>query len=169
MKVDSFKYLPRSFRPMYDDPEPKASEPTWAPFEKRLAQARIALLTSAGLYLEATQEPFDLERERQEPNWGDPTYRLIPQEVTTDDLGMTHLHVNNEHILEDHNVALPTEALDELVSRGWVGSAAPEHVSVMGYQGWTDDRLRRWREETAPKLIGDLQGRETDGVVLAPV
>jgi len=50
MVVDSYKFLPRSFRPLYEGRGPFSGEegPVWAPFEKRLAGAPIALLTSAG-------------------------------------------------------------------------------------------------------------------------
>jgi hypothetical protein len=50
--VDSFKFLPRSFRPMYEgrSPFPGEEEPIWPPFERRLAESRIELLTSAGIY-----------------------------------------------------------------------------------------------------------------------
>ena len=67
MIVDSYRFLPRSFRPMYEDrgPFPGEEAPVWAPFEKRLAAARIALLTSAGLYVRGTQASFDLARAEQ--------------------------------------------------------------------------------------------------------
>jgi hypothetical protein len=74
MRVDSFAFLPRSFRPMFEKPPRLEGHEAhvFAPFEKRLAEAKIALLTSAGLYLKASQPSFDGERERREPTWGDP-------------------------------------------------------------------------------------------------
>jgi len=73
MKVDSFRFLPRSFRPLYEGrgPFPGDEDAVWAPIGKRLAESRIALLTSAGLYLKATQDSFDLGRDQTEPEWGD--------------------------------------------------------------------------------------------------
>jgi hypothetical protein len=59
--------------------------------------------------------------------------------------------------------------LADLVESGYVGGATAEHVSVMGYQGWYDDALDRWREETAPAIVRALEEQEADGVVLAPV
>ena len=69
MRVDSFQFLPRSFRPMYENPPRLAGEdePVWAPFDVRLADARIGLVTSAGLSVKASQEPFDADRERANP------------------------------------------------------------------------------------------------------
>ena len=50
MIVDSFVFLPRSFRSFYESPHPAAGEDhdVWTPFEKRLSEATIALLSSAG-------------------------------------------------------------------------------------------------------------------------
>jgi hypothetical protein len=69
----------------------------------------VALLTSGGLYLKDRQSSFDLDRERQEPFWGDPTYRLIPRDVRHGEIAVAHLHLNPDDILADFNVALPLE------------------------------------------------------------
>ncbi len=66
------------------------------------------------------------------------------------------------------NITLPLAALADLVEQGWVGSAVDEHVSVMGYQGWHDDALDRWRDETAPAVVRELQAQGADGLILAP-
>ena len=168
MLVDSYTYLPRSFRGMYEGATPLDGEdqPVWAPFEKRLADTRIALLTSAGLHVLGEQEPFDADRERREPTWGDPTWRAIPHSAPQGGLGMTHLHVNDADVLADHEVALPARALDGLVADGVVGSATEHHVSVMGYQ---EAGLEVWRKQTAPEITSLLRDEGADGVVLAPV
>jgi len=165
--VDSYRFLPRSFVPMYENVQPLAgeTEPVWAPFEARLADSSIALLSSAGLSTADGQAPFDVERERREPTWGDPTFRLIPHRFDGA-LAMNHLHVNPADVLLDRNVALPMDVLDDMVADGSVGSPAPEHVSVMGYQ---HSGLDVWRNETAPAIIEVLRRQRTDGVVLAPV
>ncbi len=167
MRVDSFTFLPRSFRPMFEKPPrlPGHEAPVWAPFEKRLAEARIALLSSAGLYLKASQASFDGERERREPTWGDPSWRAIPADVETAALGMMHLHLNSEDVLADHDIALPTTRLAELVEAGVVGSSTARHVSVMGFQ---QAGLDVWREQTAPEIAAALREEGADGVVLAP-
>jgi hypothetical protein len=73
-------FLPRSFRGLYESasPAPGEERPVWTPFEPRLADARIALLSSAGLHVDGEQPAFDVERERREPTWGDPSWRAIP-------------------------------------------------------------------------------------------
>jgi D-proline reductase (dithiol) PrdB len=166
--VDSYRFLPRSFIPLYSGatPAPGDDGPVWAPFEKRLADSQIALLTSAGLYLEGEQPPFDGEREKAEPTWGDPTHRVLPAPVEGHELGMMHLHVNHEDVLADPEIALPLGGLAGLVAEGRVGSVAPQHVSVMGYQ---QAGLEVWRTETAPAIVELLRDQGTDGLILAPV
>lgn len=168
MLVDSYRFLPRSFIPLYENPTRLDGEEdeVFTPFAPRLADASIALVTSAGLSLAGDQVPFDLDGERANPMWGDPGHRVLPHALAGRSLVMSHLHVNPEDILADHNVALPTGALDDLVATGRVGSAAPQHVSVMGYQ---EAGLEAWRTQTAPAIVELLRAQRTDGVVLAPV
>ena len=168
MKVDDYKYLPRMFRSMYENDSAIEDGEVWAGFDKRLSRARVALLTSAGLYVRS-QPPFDVERERREPAWGDPSHRLIPRATKPSELAMSHLHVRNDDVLADPNIALPLVPLAELVESGFVGGATAEHVSVMGYQGWCDNPLDGWKKETAPTIVRALEEQDADGVVLAPV
>jgi D-proline reductase (dithiol) PrdB len=167
MKVDSFRFLPRSFRPLYEGRGafPDEEDAVWAPFAKRLAESRIALLSSAGLYLKATQASFDVEREQSQPEWGDPTWRRIPADANRSDLAVAHLHINDEDLLADPEIALPAKALAQLAADGVVGSATPEHISVMGYQ---ERSLEGWRQETLPELIVQLRDQNADGLILAP-
>jgi hypothetical protein len=148
------------------EPLPGEGDPVFTPFAPRLAGARIALLTSAGLYLKDEQPPFDVEREKQEPLWGDPSHRVLPSDVATAAIGMTHLHVNPADVLADHNVALPSDVLAELIAEGVVGGQTAHHVSVMGYQ---EAGVEVWTRETAPAIAAMLRDEGADGVVLAPV
>ena len=168
MVVDSFKFLPRSFRPLYEGrgPFPGESAAVWSPFEKRLAESRIALLTSAGVYLKGSQPSFDLEREQTHPDWGDPDWRAIPASTPASGIGVAHLHINDGDLLADPEVALPMGLLNRFASEGVIGGATADHVSVMGYQ---DRTLRDWRAKTAPQLVAHLQGQGADGLILAPV
>lgn len=137
----------------------------WAPFEKRLAESRIALLTSAGIYVRSSQAPFDLEREDREPDWGDPTWRAIPAGGRHGDLGVAHLHINDEDLLADPEIALPARLLEQLASEGVVGGSVAEHVAVMGYQ---DRNLKDWKSTTVPAIVEHLRGQGADGLILAP-
>jgi D-proline reductase (dithiol) PrdB len=165
MSVDSFRFLPRSFRQGFERTPMRAEEPVWAPLPVPVEEATVALLTSAGLYLKDEQEPFNLERERQNPTWGDPTYRVIPRNVLQDQLGAAHLHINTRDLLEDFNVAMPLERFAELESEGRIGRLADEHYSFMGFQ---DRELVDWREQTGPEVAQRLTDAGVHAVVLAP-
>ena len=161
MVVDSFRFLPRSFRPLYEGrgPFPGEEEPVWAPFAKRLAEARITLLSSAGFYLKASQPSFDLETEKARPEWGDPTWRAIPSTAKPEELGVAHLHINDEDLLADPEIALPMRGLEELAI------STAHHIAAMGYQ---DRTLSDWHRTTSREIVEFLRGQETDGLILAP-
>jgi hypothetical protein len=78
---------------------------------------------------------------------------------------MMHLHLNTADVLADHDIALPTTRLAELVREGVVGASAPRHFSVMGFQ---QAGLEAWRAQTAPEIAAALREEGADGVVLAP-
>jgi D-proline reductase (dithiol) PrdB len=165
--VDSYRFLPRSFRPLYEGRGafPGEEEPVWTPFAKRLSESRIALLTSAGFYLKASQPAFDLDGERARPEWGDPTWRVIPQTAKPEDLGVAHLHINEDDLLADPEIALPMRMLGELIREGVVGGSVAEHVALMGYQ---DRSLADWRRTTARQVVAHLREQGAEGLVLAP-
>ena len=167
MIVDSFKFLPRTFRPFYEGrgPFPGEEETVWAPFDKRLAESRIGMLTSAGMYLKRSQPSFDLEHEQTHPDWGDPTWRAIPSSAAAAEIGVAHLHINDEDLLADPEIALPMHLLSELESEGVVGSTTVDHLSVMGFQA---PSLRDWRQTAAPELIAHLREQGAGGLILAP-
>jgi D-proline reductase (dithiol) PrdB len=139
--------------------------PVWAEFTKPLDEARIALLSSAGMFMSNSQEPFDLERERREPTWGDPTFRVIPSEVSQSQIDVSHLHINTADLLKDINVALPIDRLNELVDEGVVGAAATEHYSLMGYQ---QEGVEVWETETGPEIAARCHAADIDALILAP-
>jgi D-proline reductase (dithiol) PrdB len=165
MPVDSYKFLPRSFRAGYELTSYQAETPVWAALEKPVSEARISLLTSAGLYLRDSQPSFDVERERKEPLWGDPSYRVIPRGVEQSQIEAAHLHINTRDILADFNVALPIRAFETLESEGVVGAVAEEHYGFMGFQ---ERGCREWQEIYGPEVAARLRAAEVDALVLAP-
>ncbi len=165
MAVDSFKYLPKSFIPMFENIDIQVDGSVWAPLEKPLAEATVAVLTSAGVFLKDSQETFDLERERREPTWGDPTWRAIPSDVAQEDIDAAHLHINTEHVKRDLGVALPLRALAALQADGVIGKLAAENYSVMGYQR---NGCEDWRATTGPEIVNRLRHEAVDAIILAP-
>ena len=165
MPVDSFKWLPRSIAGYYQAMQmPDLGEIPWTPMTKPIAEARFALVTSAGLYVKDQQEPFDLEGERKNPLWGDPTYRVIPSDMQQDQVGVAHLHINGEDIEQDINIVLPVRRFRELVGADEIGALASQHYSFMGYQANDDE----WRERYGPEVAQRMIEREVDAALITP-
>lgn len=166
MTTDSFKWLPRSIAGYYRAMQvPEPEEIPWAPLRKPIEQCRFALVTTAGIYVKGDQQPFDVERERRQPFWGDPTYRVIPADVRQDQIGVTHLHVNTADIEQDMNVALPVHRFQELARSGAIGGVASHHYSFMGYQ---EEGATAWRDQYGPEIAKRMVRDEVDAVLLAP-
>ncbi len=165
MTVDSYRYLPRSMRTMYES-TPVSDEPAaWTPLPKPLNRCNVALMTSAGIFLKDSQEGFDEEREWANPEWGDPTYRAIPRDVRQEQIGCSHLHINRTDLLEDVDVVLPIRAFTALENEGRIGALAAEHYSFMGYQ---ERKLLDWRNTQGPELAARLKEQQVDVLLLAP-
>src|SRR5260370_38724999 len=80
-RIDGYKFLPRSMIPEFKAFPYQAGDVVKAAPAVSVKKAQVALLTSSGLYLKDRQPSFDLEPERREPLWGDPTYGVIPRDV----------------------------------------------------------------------------------------
>jgi hypothetical protein len=82
MVVDSYRWLPPSLKGYYANMQvPPYEGIPWTPLAKPLAEARIALVTTAGINVRGVEPPFDYEREQANPMWGDPTYRRLPRDL----------------------------------------------------------------------------------------
>ncbi len=165
MPIDSFKYLPGSIAGYYRAMSVQREGPIpWTPLQKPLTETNVALITTAGIYVKGPEPPFDMDGERRNPMWGDPTFRRIPRDVRQEQIGACHLHLNNRDILADVNTVLPLNRLVELEAEGVVGSLAQTNYSFMGYQ--TD--LTEWKEKYAPEVAGLMKDEAVDAVLLAP-
>ncbi|MFQ5896152.1 MAG: hypothetical protein ACE5JJ_10120 [Nitrospinota bacterium] len=132
--------------------------PPWTPMRAPLPSARVALLTTSGLYLEG-QAPFHMGR-----LLGDASYRAIPADAGEARLLLSAVEYDGEAIEADPNVALPLRALEELAAEGRVGGATPHHYGLLGYVLETQPLLER----TAPALVGHLREEGADALVLLP-
>jgi D-proline reductase (dithiol) PrdB len=165
MPVDSFKWLPASIAGYYQNLPVEREEPVpWTPLAKPLNRCRFALVTTAGIYVQGREPPFDTEREEREPMWGDPSYRTIPRDTPQEKIGASHLHINNRDLLADVNIVLPLDRFRELEEARRIGSLAPTHYSFMGFQLNTTE----WRERYAPEVAGRLRQEEVEAVFLTP-
>jgi D-proline reductase (dithiol) PrdB len=163
--VDSFRFISGITRRMIknwismETPRPIP----WTPLAKPLSECTVAMLSSAGIALK-TDRPFDQEGERQNPWWGDPTYRVLPKTATEEDIRVYHMHINAAYAEQDLNCLFPLQRLQKLENNGRIGRMSPRHYSIMGYILNPEQLLR----ETVPALIRDLREDLADVVVLVP-
>ena len=166
-EVDSWCFLPPRLAALLKariQDSPPASFIPFTPLAVPLGAARIALLSTAGISC-PPDPPFDMDRERANPLWGDPTWRRIPATATESVVEVNHLHVETSYIRRDLNVALPLQRLAELVAAGEVGAVAESHYSVMGFQLDPTAQLR----DSAPAIASTMKAEGVTGAVLAPV
>ncbi len=164
-KVDSFRFVSKGTKRVakawIESAEPR--EIPWTPLSKPLSECTVAMISTGAMALK-TDQPFDQEGERQNPWWGDPTYRVIPKGTKAEDIKVYHLHINPEFAEQDLNCLLPLDRLVELEERAEIGGAAPSHYSYMGYTTQPEQLL----EESAPAIIRNLRDEFVDVVVLVP-
>jgi D-proline reductase (dithiol) PrdB len=144
---------------------PSHAEIPWSPFTKPLNEAKVALLSTAGISMKG-DAPFDMEYERQNPTRGDSTFRRLRADATADTIEANHLHIDTSYIERDLNVALPLDRLRELVGEGHVHSMAETHYSIMGFQGADSSQLEN---ESAPAIAEIMKREEVDLALLTPV
>lgn len=164
--VDGFRFLPpslggwiKSFIPQ----EEFSGAIPWTPMAKPLSRATLALVTSAGIS-PASQPPFDMEREKREPLWGDRSFRVIPREATGADVSVNHLHINTEYIRQDINVMLPVERMAEFEAEQRIGRLAPSAYSFYGFQ-WENTEFI---ETAIAPMAARMRSEGVDAVFLTP-
>lgn len=120
-----------------------------------LKEARVALLTSAGL----------VRRDDETFRAGATDYRVIPGNVDSGELVMSHVSANYDRsgFVQDLNTVFPIDRLRELAADGTIGSVADFHYSFMGA---TEPQAL---EESARKLAGLLKEDRVNAVFLTPV
>jgi len=164
--VDGFRFMPPSLGAWIKMGIPESEfrgDIPWTPLKKPLSQTAFAVMTSAGISM-TSDPPFDMERERREPTWGDPTHREIPRDATEKEVAVNHLHINTDYIKADLNVILPLRRFFEFEAEGLIGRLAPTSYSYYGYQPDPKELL----ETTMPKVAARMQTEGVEAVLLTP-
>jgi hypothetical protein len=164
--VDGFRFMPPSLKAWMTKDIPDGEyggDIPWAPLKKPVKETTFTLMTSAGISAK-TDPPFDVEREKREPSWGDPTSRQIPNTATEADIDVNHLHINTDYIKQDINVMLPLARFREFENDGIIGRLAPTCYSYYGYQ--LDPTVLL--EETMPKVAAKMTAEGVEAVLLTP-
>ncbi|MEO8448816.1 MAG: glycine/sarcosine/betaine reductase selenoprotein B family protein [Gemmatimonadota bacterium] len=128
---------------------------------KPLTEARVAIATSAGLYLAGRDPPFESRR------GGDPSVRWIDADTEPSSLaiGQTSEAFDRTPLERDRNEGFPIEPLREIVAAGGIGSIAREHPSFNGSM----TAPGRFTRDTAPTIAATLSRNQVDAVLLVPV
>ena len=136
--VDSYRFISgitkRMIKSWISMERPR--EIPWTPLAKPLSECTVSLISSAGIALK-TDRPFDQEGERRNPWWGDPSYRILPNTATSQDVRLYHLHIDPSCAEQDLNCLFPLQRLQELarparsagrrrgITRSWATSCGP--------------------------------------------
>ena len=133
----------------------------WTSLARPLAEARVALVTSAALVL-PDQEPFD-----ESVRGGDTSYRVLDGDLEVSRLRETHRSDSFDHagLREDPNLGFPIDRLREMAAAGRIGSVAPRHISFMG----SITAPGRLTQRSAPAAARLLVADEVDVALLVPV
>jgi D-proline reductase (dithiol) PrdB len=136
----------------------------WSPgarLVKPLGEARLALVSTAGLHL-PHQAAFDLAIKG-----GDASFRELANPVEVQKLRIAHRSsaFDQTGALEDRNLVFPLDRFRELVTRREVGSLNHRHFSFMG----SITAPGRLISETAPQVAAELREDQVDAVFLVPV
>jgi len=165
MSIDSYRFLDFASRQVMKAwaARQKPGVIPFTPLSKPLGECTIALVSTAGV-ARNDDRPFDQERERRDPWWGDPSFRVIPLGTTERDVRLYHMHIDPRFGEADLDVVLPMRRLAELAGDRLVGAAAARHYSIMGYILEPAVLV----EETAP-AIAELMSRDrVDAAALVP-
>jgi D-proline reductase (dithiol) PrdB len=165
VSIDSYRFLDFASRQLM---KAWASRQTpeaipFTPMTKPLAACTVALVSTAGV-ARNDDVPFDQQRERRDPWWGDPSFRVIPLGTTERDVRLYHLHIDPRFGEADLDVVLPIRRLSELSAEGLVGRAAPRHYSIMGYILEPTVLVG----ETAPAIANQMRHDGVDAAALVP-
>jgi D-proline reductase (dithiol) PrdB len=130
--------------------------PPWAPLRKPLAESRLGLLASGGIYAPG-QVAFHFK--------DDFSYREIDTQTPAAELRVTHFAYDLTDARRDPNVVFPVDTLRRLVAEGELGELSARAYTFMGgiYSA------RKVRDVLAPALADRLVDDEVDLALLVPV
>ncbi len=126
-----------------------------------LADLRVGIVTTAGLYRPGIDEPFARVR------GGDVSFRVLPADTPLAALaiGQTSEEFDSAGIEADRNLAYPLDRLRDLHAAGEIGSVAPVHLSFNG----SITAPGRLIAQTAPEAAGVFRKEQVDAALLVPV
>jgi len=141
-------------------PRQSSGEIPWTVPAKPLDQARLAVVTTAGIHHQQ-QQPFNMN-----DSDGDPSYRELNGETLFNDFQITHDYYDHSDARKDPNIVFPLERLRELVNEGVLGGLAQTHYAFMGHID--GQHISTLVETTAREVAHKLKKDQVDLVLLTP-
>lgn len=136
-------------------------ENVYAPFtpvRRALPLTNLALITSAGAYIDGT-EPFDTTARD-----GDVSFREIPVEVEAEDLRYAARGYDAKYVQEDRNAQIPIDRLLEYEANGVIGKLNNVWWTMNGFI----PNAARVAEELAPKIAERINRYECQAALFVP-
>jgi D-proline reductase (dithiol) PrdB len=136
-------------------------ENTRAPFtpaRRALSMMQVALISSAGAYIEGT-DPFDTQAVD-----GDFNFREIPSEIDLKDLRFSARGYDSEFVQQDPNVQVPLKRLFEFEINRIIGQVNSVFWSFCGFIPDAGGLVN----EMLPRLVERIKGHEIQSALLVP-
>ena len=130
----------------------------FVPLRRALPMLNLALVTSAGAYIDGT-EAFDV----QAPG-GDTSFREIPTLIEAEDLAFAARGYDSAAVRQDINAQIPLTRLFEFESNGIIGQLNPVFWSFCGFI----PDAARLVEESLPRFVERVKRHEVQAVLLVP-
>jgi len=141
-----------------DYPLIENSRAPFTPARRALPMMNLALISSAGAYIDGT-DPFDTEAPE-----GDYTFREIPSEIESEDLRFSARGYDPTLVQQDVNVQIPLARLSEFAANRVIGQL---NYAFWSFCGFIPD-AGRLVDSMLPKLIERLQRYEVRAALLIP-
>lgn len=125
------------------------------PFDKPLSELRVGIAASTGVHLR-TDEPFVLT--------GDSSYRIVPGDVSYEDITITHVRYPNQAAHRDLDCVFPLQTLRNMEDKGIIGEVSPVHISWMGHVPRVDVLI----EVSAKEIAEIFEENQVDLVLMSP-
>ncbi|WP_142828108.1 glycine/sarcosine/betaine reductase selenoprotein B family protein [Planococcus soli] len=126
--------------------------------QKPLDQCKVALVSTAGVHLKS-DEPFDVDNPA-----GDPSFRIIPADVTEQELTVTHIYFDTKFAKTDPSIVFPLQQLKESAADGKIGSVSGVHIGLNG--GILDTTIAE--QDFIPKVVELFHNEGIDAALLVP-
>ena len=130
----------------------------FAPLKRALPMLNLALISSAGAYIDGTAA-FDTAAED-----GDMTFREIPIEVEAADLKIAARGYDPTAVLQDLNAQVPIERLLEYQANGVIGQLNPIWFSFCGHI----PNAARLADEMLPEFVARVKRYDVQAALIIP-